>query len=256
MNATYDDVEGRWKAAQLGNLIADKSKYEAMFHSRVAEKLLAARYALRKTKQDFEMSIFTEEEIRVFCKRTAQINKLEETHRSELQKRTDAIVRAGAKRGVLIDYDSTYQAELAKMSAELREAKRMARLEGAALEKIGLPLEEDWRSQFAPDRVARFTIAASKETSWLPRPTAKHVSQWRACRSFTGAAANRSNQGPIPRLRANDPLPHRAGACNQNRPSLNQWEKYEKEPNRHRWHKLCANLCSACRGHRGKNSLA
>jgi hypothetical protein len=72
MNATYDDVEGRWKAAQLGNLIADKSKYEAMFHSRVAEKLLAARYVLPKTKQDFQMSIFTEEEIRVFCKRSAQ----------------------------------------------------------------------------------------------------------------------------------------------------------------------------------------
>src|SRR5271165_1659923 len=31
---------------------------------------------------------FTEGEIRVFCKRTAQINELEETHRSELQKRT------------------------------------------------------------------------------------------------------------------------------------------------------------------------
>jgi conjugative relaxase-like TrwC/TraI family protein len=155
MNATYDDVEARWKAAQLGNLIAEKSKYEAMFHSRVAEKLLAARYALRKTTQDFEMSIFTEEEIRVFCKRTAQINKLEETHRSELQKRTDAIVRAGAKRGVLIDYESTYQSQLAKMSAEFREAKRTAKLEGAAL-------EEDWRSQFEPDRVAQLTIAASK----------------------------------------------------------------------------------------------
>jgi len=56
---------------------------------------------------------------------------------------------------VLIDYESSYQAELAKMSAELREAKRTARLEGAAL-------EEDWRSQFAPGRVAQFTIAASK----------------------------------------------------------------------------------------------
>ena len=56
---------------------------------------------------------------------------------------------------MLIDYDSTYQAELAKMSAELRAAKRTAKLEGAAL-------EEDWRSQFAPDRVAQFTIAASK----------------------------------------------------------------------------------------------
>jgi hypothetical protein len=105
MNATYDDVEGRWKAAQLGNLIADKSKYEAMFHSQVPEKFLAAGDALRKTKQDLEISIFTEEKIRVFCKRTAQINKLEETHRSEFQKRIDAIVRAGAKRGVLIDYD-------------------------------------------------------------------------------------------------------------------------------------------------------
>ena len=50
-------------------------------------------------------------------------------------KRTDATVRAGAKCGVLIDYDSTYQAELAKMSAELREAKRTARLEAAALEE-------------------------------------------------------------------------------------------------------------------------
>jgi hypothetical protein len=56
---------------------------------------------------------------------------------------------------MLIDYESTYQAELAKMSAEFREAKRTARLEGAAL-------EEDWRSQFASDRVAQFTVAASK----------------------------------------------------------------------------------------------
>jgi hypothetical protein len=56
---------------------------------------------------------------------------------------------------VLIDYESTYQAKLAKVSAEFREAKRTARLEGAVL-------EEDWRSQFAPDRVAQFTIAGSK----------------------------------------------------------------------------------------------
>src|SRR5260370_40042393 len=41
------------------------------------------------------------------------------------------------------------------MSAEFREAKRTARLEGAAL-------EEDWRSQFAPGRAAQFTVAASK----------------------------------------------------------------------------------------------
>jgi hypothetical protein len=40
-------MENKWKQkALLGNLIADKSEYEAMFHSRVAEKLLAATLLL------------------------------------------------------------------------------------------------------------------------------------------------------------------------------------------------------------------
>ena len=40
-NATYDETEGRWKAAQLGNVIANKGFYQAAFHSRIAEKLMA-----------------------------------------------------------------------------------------------------------------------------------------------------------------------------------------------------------------------
>jgi hypothetical protein len=55
---------------------------------------------------------------------------------------------------VLIDYEGTYQAELAKMSAELREAKRTVRLEGTALEEDG--------AASLRQTVAKFTIAASK----------------------------------------------------------------------------------------------
>src|SRR4029077_10697353 len=72
-NATYDGTEGRWKAAQLGDVIANKGFYQAAFHSRIAEKLMEAGHRLRRTERDFEMDVFTHEEFRVFCKRTKQI---------------------------------------------------------------------------------------------------------------------------------------------------------------------------------------
>lgn len=39
LNATYDPVENRWKAIQLGNIVRDKGYYQAAFHSRLAGKL-------------------------------------------------------------------------------------------------------------------------------------------------------------------------------------------------------------------------
>jgi hypothetical protein len=59
MNATYDAVEDRWKAAQLGEVISSKGFYQAAFHSRLAEKLMAAGHRLRRTGKDFEMDVFT-----------------------------------------------------------------------------------------------------------------------------------------------------------------------------------------------------
>ena len=89
-NATYDETEGCWKAAQLGNVIANKGLYQAAFHSRIAERLMEAGHRLRRTERDFEMDVFTREEIRVFCKRTKQIELLERELRSQLEARTGA----------------------------------------------------------------------------------------------------------------------------------------------------------------------
>jgi conjugative relaxase-like TrwC/TraI family protein len=154
-NATYDETEGRWKAAQLGNVIANKGFYQAAFHSRIAEKLMEAGHRLRRTERDFEMDVFTPEEIRVFCKRTKQIELLERELRSQLETRTGAIVRAAAKRGDFVDYDELYAAEKAKLGAEYREAKNKARLQGAAL-------EADWGNQLAPGRWDSVTREASR----------------------------------------------------------------------------------------------
>jgi hypothetical protein len=40
--------------------------------------------------KDFEMDVFTEEEVRVFCKRTKQIEDLEKRLRDELEKKAEA----------------------------------------------------------------------------------------------------------------------------------------------------------------------
>src|ERR1700730_13046929 len=146
--------EGRWKAAQLGNVIANKGLYQAAFHSRVAEKLMAAGHRLRRTERDFEMDVFTHEEIRVFCKRTKQIERLERELRTQLETRTGAIVRTAAKRGEFVDYEEQYAAEKAKLGAEYREAKNKAILQSAAL-------DADWGSQLAPGRWDAVTREAS-----------------------------------------------------------------------------------------------
>jgi len=155
MNATYDAVEDRWKAAQLVEVVAGKGFYQAAFHSRVAEKLMAAGHRLRRTEKDFEMDVFTEEEVRVFCKRTKQIEDLEKRLRDELEKKVEARVRAAAKRGALLDYEETYAAEKAKLGSAYREAKNQAKLQGAAL-------EADWAGQIAPGRWVAITPQASK----------------------------------------------------------------------------------------------
>jgi hypothetical protein len=101
------------------------------------------------------MDVFTEEEVRVFCKRTKQIEDLEKRLRDELKKKAEARVRAAAKRGELLDYEETYAAEKAKLGSEYREAKNQAKLQGAAL-------EADWGSQLAPGRWNAITPEASK----------------------------------------------------------------------------------------------
>jgi hypothetical protein len=72
-----------------------------------------------ETDRDFEMDVFSHEEIRVFCKRTKQIEQLQRELRSQLEIRTGASVRAAAKRGEFVDYDEQYAAEKAKLGAEL-----------------------------------------------------------------------------------------------------------------------------------------
>jgi len=52
-NTTYDGVEQRWKAGQLGNIKRDPLFYEAAFHTSLAEKLLTNCYGIRENRTRF-----------------------------------------------------------------------------------------------------------------------------------------------------------------------------------------------------------
>lgn len=94
-NATYDPVEGRIKAGQLGDVVRNKGYYRAAFYARLAGKLEGLGYAIdRRGGNEWEIAGVPQATIDTFSKRTAQIEA-----EAEKQGITDAAEKAalGAK---------------------------------------------------------------------------------------------------------------------------------------------------------------
>lgn len=58
------------------NLKADAPFFEAAFNARLADKLLASGYGIRRTERDFELASVSRELIEKFSKRTLEIDRL------------------------------------------------------------------------------------------------------------------------------------------------------------------------------------
>ena len=74
-NATYDQKEGKFKAAQFGDIKANAPYFEAVFHSRLADKLQQAGYQIERNEKHFEIKGFERSTIEKFSNRTREINK-------------------------------------------------------------------------------------------------------------------------------------------------------------------------------------
>jgi conjugative relaxase-like TrwC/TraI family protein len=75
-NATFDEVEQRWKAGQFGNVKRDAPFYEAAFNARLAKTLLEAGYGIRRTERSFELASVSRELIDKFSRRAREIERL------------------------------------------------------------------------------------------------------------------------------------------------------------------------------------
>ena len=77
-NATYDSVEQKWKAAQIGEIKHDAPYYEAIYHNRLASNLRALGYGIRRKDKAFEVAGVSDELVKKFSRRRAYINKIAE----------------------------------------------------------------------------------------------------------------------------------------------------------------------------------
>jgi conjugative relaxase-like TrwC/TraI family protein len=74
VNATFDAVEKRWKAIQLGDIVRDKGNYQARFHARLAHRLKALGYGIEKRGNSFEIAGIDRPTIEKFSQRHGVIN--------------------------------------------------------------------------------------------------------------------------------------------------------------------------------------
>jgi conjugative relaxase-like TrwC/TraI family protein len=127
LNATYDEVEQRWKAGFFRDLKRDAPYWEAAFHSRVAEKLIGVGYGIRRTERDFELASVNRETIDKFSRRTVEIEELARKNLRLLERRANALV---AQRGIA--FGEAFAIVKAELGAKTREAKDKGQLDANA----------------------------------------------------------------------------------------------------------------------------
>jgi conjugative relaxase-like TrwC/TraI family protein len=146
-NVTFDPQEKRWKAGQFMNVKADAPFYEAAFNARLASKLLAAGYAIRRTDRNFELASVSRALVEKFSKRTMQIEELARREYTALTAKARAVVK---KTGM--DFADAFAQAKAELGAKSRKAKNEAKL--SAQEQLA-----NWRSQMTEEEHASLQTA-------------------------------------------------------------------------------------------------
>ncbi len=73
VNATYDSEESAWKAGQFRELKRDAPYFEAMFHARLARKLMDLGLPIERSEKGWELGELTPELLKKFSRRTIEI---------------------------------------------------------------------------------------------------------------------------------------------------------------------------------------
>ena len=74
-NATYDPVEGKWKAGQFGDIKRDAEYYEAAFHARLAKKVGELGYAVGRSGDWWEIKGLSRKTLEKFSQRMEKIEE-------------------------------------------------------------------------------------------------------------------------------------------------------------------------------------
>lgn len=75
-NSTFDSIEQRWKAGQFRDLKRDAPYFQAMFRSRLANRLQALGYSIERRKDDFEIVGIERNTLSRFSRRSTKIEEI------------------------------------------------------------------------------------------------------------------------------------------------------------------------------------
>ena len=77
-NATYDQVEEKWKAIEIGTIKSDGQYYDAYFNNAYAENLAKLGFQIERNDRDFEIAGISRETIERYSRRTNEIEAVAE----------------------------------------------------------------------------------------------------------------------------------------------------------------------------------
>jgi conjugative relaxase-like TrwC/TraI family protein len=122
-NATYDEIEQRWKAGQFGNIKRDAPFYEAAFNARLAKALVDAGYGVRRTERNFELASVSRELIEKFSRRTKEIERLAREKYPVLEAKARALAKETGMD--FADAFAQIKSELGAVSREKKSAEAL-----------------------------------------------------------------------------------------------------------------------------------
>jgi conjugative relaxase-like TrwC/TraI family protein len=135
-NATFDNAENRWKAAQIGDIKRDAPYFEAAFHSFISRRLAELGIPIERTRKGWEVAGVDKSTLAKFSRRTTKIQKtLVELEAKAEQKWQEAMAK-----GEKVEKKTINKYEL---GATTREPKQ-TNLTMNKLRKV-------WRSQLSGD---------------------------------------------------------------------------------------------------------
>jgi conjugative relaxase-like TrwC/TraI family protein len=159
-NATYDEIEARWKAGQFGNIKRDAPFYEAAFNARLGKSLVEAGYGIRRTERNFELASVSRELIEKFSRRTNEIERLAREKYPVLEAKARALAKETGMD--FADAFAQIKSELGALSREKKSAEELGPEERLRF----------WRAEMtAEERISlsRQAVRAKASSNWRPR---------------------------------------------------------------------------------------
>ena len=165
-NSTFDEKDKKWKAGQFGQIKQDAPYYEAVFHSKLANKLEDLGYRVEKTDNGFELVGIEKKTLDKFSRRTKEIEEHAREHNITDEKQKSQI-GAKTREAKRVDITPQEQEENWKnriSAAELTEIHNLKKRSAGFVEK---PKEDDAAKQavkFSLDHhLERKSVASDKE---------------------------------------------------------------------------------------------